>query len=294
MPIDLDNFQRNLIYKATVPAPIILQDLNVMATIDRVAEERQKRFREMLVWFIFGVVLSIFLIYSVLNEIALVLLIGFAIAAVYAGIMKRKYKHLNLQNQRYELLKKILEMLERDMENNAKINVHLVLSPPTQKDKRINTIPHPYQSGFKIDLFRDEWLKLQGQFLDKTRFILTATELYQTKYGWKQSRSGKSKYKSKSKPKGLEFSLALTCSRRRYEAIKVLQNEVTSAVKLPDMILVKRLRVTDKEMELTTKMPPSYLSGDSTNLIYRTITMMYFSLYQVLNLAKMLSKKQEI
>lgn len=290
MPINLKDFRRNLIYEVTAPAPIILRDLNVMATIDRIAEAKQKRFTKMLIGFIVGAFLSIFLA-SVLNKIGVVLLIGFAIAAIYAGIMRIKHKHLNLQNQRYELLKKILEMLGRDMENNTKVNVHLVLSPPTQKNKRINTIPHPYQSGFKIDLFRDEWLKLQGQFLDKTHFILTATELYQTKYGWKRSRSGKSKYKSKSKPKGLEFSLELTCSRRRYGAIKVLQNKVTSAVKLPDKILVKRLKVTDKEMKLTTKMPPSYLSGDSTNLVYRTITMMYFSLYQVLNLAKLLSKK---
>lgn len=170
MPINLKPFHKNLIYEVTAPASTILQDLNEMATIDRIAEARQKRFTEMLGWFIVGAVLSIFL-RSTLNEIGLVLLVGFAIAAVYVGIMRSKYKRLNLEEQRYELLKKVLEMLDRDMEDNAKVNVRLVLSPPIQKDKRTNTIPHPYQAGFKIDLFRDKWLKIQGQFLDKKLFV---------------------------------------------------------------------------------------------------------------------------
>jgi len=190
----------------------------------------------MLIGFIIGTFLSIFLT-SLLNKIGVVLLIGFAIAAIYAEIMRIKHGRLNLHNQRYELLKKIIEMLRRDMKDNATLSVRLVLSSPTQKDKRTNTIPPPYQSRFKIDLFRDEWLKIQGQFIDKTRFILTSTELCQTKYGWKHTARGKSKYKSKSK--GLETNLTLTYSRRRYGAIKVLQNEVVNAVELPDMILVE-------------------------------------------------------
>lgn len=291
MPFNLKTFRKNLIYEETAPVSMILRDLNVMAAIDRVAEAKQKLFTKMLVGLIVGTFLSIFLI-SVLNEIGVVLLIGFAIIAIYAGVMRSKHRRLNVQNQRYELLKQLLKMLNRDMDENANVNLCLVLSSPTHKDKRINTIPHPYQAGFKVDLFRDDWLNLQGQFLDKTRFILTVTELYQTKYGWKRSRSGKSKYKSKSKPKGLETNLVLNYPQRRYGAVKILQNEVTGAVNLPERASIKRLRIKDKEMEITTKILSN--SSDNSDYVYQVITSMYLSLYQVLNLARMLSNKKEV
>jgi hypothetical protein len=289
MPIELKTFRKNLIYEAIAPSSTIKQDLDAIATIDKISKARQKLYTRILIGCILCAIGSIFLVF-LFNELGVIPLIGFAIAAVFAGIKIDKHRQLNMQNQRYELMQKVLEMLERDMKNNAQFNVHLVFSSPTKKHKRTHTIPHPHLSRFEIDFFSDEWLKLQGQFLDKTSFILTITELYQTKHGWKRSRSGKTKHKSKSKPKGFDFNLTLTYSRRQYGAIKVLQNEISSVIKIPNDLLVKRLKVSDKQIELATKMPPSCLAKDSTNLMYQTIAMMYLSLYQGLNLAKMLSK----
>lgn len=305
MPINLEKFRKDLTYSVTATISDIVKDLSEIATLDRASEAKQAEFGSLATKCVIGAISSIVLAFilmifvgelrdsfqlfgTILIFLLLLAGIGCTIVAIYAGIRRSKYRRLNLPNHRYELTKKVLEMLERDMDKEANVNVHLVLSPANQKSKLIKTVEHPLKSGFKIDIFQDDWLKMEGQFLDKTRFVVTTSELNQTAYGWKRSMSGKSKYKTKSKAKGLDISLNLTYPPRRYGAIKVLNNEVVNAVKLPQMTKVKRMRVTDKEIKLVVKMPPS-MFWDQEKL-YQTITMMFLSLYQVLNLARMLSK----
>ncbi len=71
--------------------------------------------------------------------------------------------------------------------------------------------------------------------------------------------------------------------------MKNLQNDVSSAVKLPNLSYMKGLRVTEKAMHMIVRIAPQV--ADNSEEIYQTITMMFLSLYQVLNLAKELSKK---
>jgi hypothetical protein len=305
MSITLETFRKSLTYSVTAAVSDIVKDLRELATLDRVSEAKQAEFGSLATKCVIGAITSIviaFILMIVVGEMedgfqllgnaSIVLLlfvgVGCTIVAIYAGIRRSKYSRLNLPNHRYALTEKILEMLERDMDQEAKVSVNLVLSPAHQNSKRIKTVAHPSKSGFKIDIFQDDWLKMEGQFLDKTRFVLTTSELNQTAYGWKTSRSGKSKYKTKSKAKGLDISLDLTYPQRRYGAIKVLNNEAVNAVKIPKLTKVKRMRVTDKGINLVVKMPPSMPWNEET--LYQTITMMFLSVYQVLNLARMLSK----
>jgi hypothetical protein len=297
MPINLETFRQYLTYEVNAPVDRIWQDIDEIATFDREAEAKESQFTKLLTIFIIAAVLGFILIFVTLTVgIPILIILGFSlfifclIAAIVVGLKRQFYSQINLQNYRYELLKNILEMCQRDMEKDASVNARLVLSKPTEKNKVFQTIPHPYQSGFKVDLCRDEWLKVKGEFLDRSRFFLTATELAQTKYGWKRSRSGKSKYKSKSKSRGLEINLTLDYPLRKYGAIKVLKDEAMAAIKLPSLTQVKRLRLTDKSIDLTVKMPAS--TDWRTENIYQTITMMFLSIYQILNLARLLSKKQ--
>ncbi|MEP0856022.1 hypothetical protein [Trichocoleus sp. DQ-U1] len=305
MSINLETFRKSLTYSVTAAVSDIVKDLREMATLDRASEAKQTEFGSLATKCVIGAITSIVIAFILMivvgemgdgfqlfgNIVTILLLfvgLGCTIVAIYAGIRRSKYSRLNLPNHRYALTEKILGMLERDMDKEAKVSVHLDLSPAHQKSKQIKTVAHPSKSGFKIDIFQDDWLKMEGQFLDKTRFVLTTSELNQTAYGWKTSRSGKSKYKTKSKAKGLDISLDLTYPQRRYGAIKVLNNEAVNAVKIPKLTKVKRMRVTDKGINLVVKMPPSMPWNEET--LYQTITMMFLSLYQVLNLARMLSK----
>lgn len=287
MPIHLETFRKHLTYENIATVSAILTDLNEIESIKENAVIKQKRFTSMMIWFILiGIV---FLLLAVaINPFVIAVGVGFFIAAIYAGTMRNQSQRLNIPKQRYEILKQVLPMLERDMEKNAEVNVRLVLSPSTQKQKVSKTVPHPRYSNFKIDYYKDEWLKVQGIFLDKTRFLLTATELNQTQYGWKRSSSGKSKYKSKTKSQGLDIGLTLSYPRKQYGAVKVLQNHVREAVQIPELATVKRIKLTDKDVELIVNLFYGYNDQET---LYKTITMMFLSLYQVLNLARMLSKK---
>ena len=186
-------------------------------------------------------------------------------------------------------------MLDRYVEQNANYGLNLVFSPPNEKKKKIETVPHPSRSGWKVDVFRDPWFTLRGEFLDGTRFLVTIVERYQTAYGWKRGSSGKSKYKSKSKSKGLELQIVLSYSRRKYGAIKVLQPDAEAAIHLPANVRLRDLKLTDKGMKLSAKLLPDAANPtkDLTEALDTTMTMMFLSLYQILNLARVLSKKKE-
>jgi|SRR6478672_4359991 len=308
MSINLEIFRKILIYEMTAPVSTILEDLEQIAVIDRAAEAQQNKFRQLRNKFLTGMgisilvaFLSIFLLSQGAGSIAilgfLLLVLGglgfitFLITAIYAESRKSFHGRFNLPNQRYELLTKVLQMVVRDMEQAAEISVRLVLSPPSQKDKLTQTVPHRYKTGFKVDFYQDEWLTVHGSFLDKTEFLLTTTEFNQTAYGWKRSRSGKSKYKTKSKPQGLEVSLKLTYPLRRYGAIKIVKDQAIEAVKLPETVQLKNLKTTDKSIHLIVRIPVFRTSENwNKDNPYQTIAMMFLSLYQVLNLSRILSK----
>jgi hypothetical protein len=157
-------------------------------------------------------------------------------------------------------------------------------TPAGEKGKKTQTLPHPRKRGWKLDIFEDQWLTLEGKFLDSTNFFLTVTELNRTAYG--QNPRGKSK--SKNKLKGTEINLKLSFPSKKYGSIHVIQKAAPEAVKLPEQVNLKRMKVTGKAIDLTVNTPHSF----NQEQMYQTITMMFLSLYQILNFAKMLSKKR--
>jgi hypothetical protein len=173
---------------------------------------------------------------------------------------------------------------DRTPKSNVKILIHF--TPAGNMGKKIQTLPHPHfrKPGWKLDIFEDQWLTLEGKFLDSTNFFLTVTEVNRTAYG----RNAKGKWKSKNKPKGTEINLKLSFPSKKYGSIHVIQNAAPEAVKLPEQVNLKRMKVTGKAIDLTVNTPHFFKQEE----MYQTITMMFLSLYQVLNFAKMLSKRR--
>jgi hypothetical protein len=225
-----------------------------------------------------------------LGAVLIVVCLGYGI---YAVIGVNHQGKIELVKYRYALLARLLKVFDRDMQNSSPVSVVAVFSKPDQPHKKQDTIPHPTRQKWKLDRFCDRWLDLKGRFLDGSRFDLSVTEFYQKAYGWKRGRSGKSKYKTKSKSKGWEVALTLKYSARKYGATQVLQQEIQDAIQLPSQAVLKGLKVTPKSIQLVVKVRPNASSPtDEINEaeLYRTITMMFLSLYQVLNLAKLLSR----
>jgi hypothetical protein len=90
--------------------------------------------------------------------------------------------------------------------------------------------------------------------------------------------------------RGSEIILKLSFSPRQYGAIKVLREEAQGAIQLPPGVEMKGLKMTDKAILLNVKIPPDS-GAKNQEALYKIITMMFLSLYQILNLAKMLTKK---
>jgi len=282
MPINTTSFRKTLTYTATASVAQIFQDLDEIAKIDKQIEN--KRTQAIIVLAIGGVVLFAFPLFPTLGVI---LIVGSSVVLIVGGILFVRFSPLNIQNYRRELIKPLLSLVTRDSKENATFNIHLVFSSPTAKNKQISSGNHPNRHGWKVQLFQDQWCNLEGELLDGNRFQLTLSELNRIASG----RNPRGKYKSKTKLKGSEIILKVNCSPRQYGAIKVLREEAREAIQLPPGVEVKGLKMTDKAILLNVIVPPDS-GAKSQEALYKIITMMFLSLYQILYLAKMLTKKK--
>lgn len=299
MPINLKEFRKQLIYQQSATSVVISRELRNIRELDRLAEREQKKYGELALYFFLGALGTFILILVTSNSLVgssipivtlllFILTIGLSITFTYFLSRRIYYSRSNLPDYRYDLANKLLEMLTRDIDKVSNIDVYLSFLPSTDKQHKQSTNPHPSKSGWKIDSYQHQWLRMQGKFLDKTRFTLTITALSKTQYGWKRGRSGKNKYKSKTKPVGLDVGLTLNYSQKQYGAIKVLKNEINAAIKVPIFCQIRNIKVTDKSIHLLVRVSP-HLAEKSPE-IYEAITTMFLSLYQVMNLAKALTK----
>ncbi|QLE56993.1 hypothetical protein [Nostoc sp. TCL26-01] len=293
MPIELSQFRKNLLYAVQAPLVNVMHDLQTLSEIDSLAERQQKKYgKQALFSFIGGIVLFIFaIVVSDKGGIAIALFfttLALLIFSIYALVRRSKFKHLNIGNYRYNLTKQVVQMLARDMDTASIFDINLSFQAIEKKEHLISTNSHPHKSGWKIDSFLHEWLIIKSQFLDKTRFELRLTGMAKKQYGWKRGSSGKSKYKSKSKSGGLDIDLSLTYPQRRYGAVKIFKNEINDAIKLPQTSILRGLRVTEKAIQISVRLAPQFAEDEYA--VYQTITSMFLSGYQVLNLAKLIAK----
>ena len=304
MAVNLETFAKDLTYQADTSVRQIFKDLKEIAEIKQLAEQKVAYFSSWAVGSWLGIVLIIIiigffflpliiiirLVFPFLNTWSSWIGLGFFIfavlivSAIFCSVKWNYYHKLKLRDDRYELPKKILSMVNRDRtpKSNVKIGIHF--TPAGKMGKKIQTLPHPSKQGWKVDLFEDQWLTLEGKFQDSTNFFLTVTELNRTAYG----RNPRGKWKSKNKRKGTEINLKLSFPSKKYGSIHVIQNAAPEAVKLPEQVNLKKMKVTAKAIDLTVHTPPFFTQKE----MYQTITMMFLSIYQVLNFAKRLSKRR--
>ncbi|MCF4969315.1 hypothetical protein [Nostoc sp. CMAA1605] len=300
MTIEIEEICKYRTYAVKSAVNNILEDLQKIAEIDSFAESKQKKYGKLSLFCFLGIlgllvltfILALLLTSNELVGVVILLSIVISflllIGVIYTLLMYFKFQGFNLSNYRYELTQKIIQLLKRDLKEDTVLDLGLSFKSLDKVENKLGTIDHPYKAGWKIDSYIQEWLTIKGQFLDKTHFELSLTEILKKQYGWKRGSSGKSKYKSKSKSGGLDISISLTYPKKRYGAIKLLQQEVNHAIKLPISSSLRRLRITDEAIYITARVAPQFV--DAQDKVYQTITAMFLSSYQVLNLAKMLTK----
>ncbi len=290
MPINATSFRKTLTYTATASVAQIFQDLDEIAEIRKQIDERIKKQQSLALTVvgIGGIALSAsFLLVNIIPPLVVTLGgVGSTVAIIVGLILLISYSRLNIPNYRYELIKPLLSLVSRDSKENTAFNINLVFSSPTAKNKQVSSGNHPNRRRWKVQLFHDQWCNFEGELLDGNRFQLTLSELNRIASG----TNPRGKHKSKTKLKGSEIILKLNFSPRQYGAIKVLREEAREAIQLQPGVEIKGLKMTDKAILLNVKVPPDS-GAKSQEALYKIITMMFLSLYQILNLAKMLTKK---
>ena len=285
MAFDLKSFRKSLAYKGSFSAPQIQANLKQIAVQDKQAEKKRN------IYVAIAIISGVLAFFSVIwvaesNGIAAIPIVLIAVAVV-TGVLAGRWNRLDVPDLRYGLPPQLTEMLSRDMAKGSTFDTRIDFSKPTQKSKQTSKGPWPRRSGWTQTFFEDPWLWLSGKFLDSTRFTLTLTEITVVRSGYKRSRSGKRKHKTKTKPKGMIAELHLVFPRKRYGAVKMLSSELRGAINLPQDAALKRIKVDDRHLLLRVKVGPN---RQDVGEFYQLITQMMLSAYQILNLSKELSK----
>jgi hypothetical protein len=145
MPVDLKKFQKTLQYQSTATAQRLMADVEDIAKFDQVAEQNKARQTKILIGACITLFASIFLCIF-LPPLGFLLLAGSSITVIYAGIRVSQLNRIDLANDRYRLVQKLLTMLSRDLPDNASLSLKLVLDKPTHKRKKTrHRAPSPPQ-----------------------------------------------------------------------------------------------------------------------------------------------------
>src|SRR4028118_2159883 len=150
MAINQKTFAKDLTYQADTSVRQIFKDLKELAEIKQLAEQKVAYFRKLAVWSWLGIVLIIIgLCFAHSN--AWTNLIGFGffllavliVPAIFCTVKLSYYNKLKLREDRYELSKKILSMVNRDRTPNSNVKIRVHFTPAGKMGKKIQTLPHP-------------------------------------------------------------------------------------------------------------------------------------------------------
>ena len=198
------------------------------------------------------------------------------------------WKRLAISQFRCQLANQVVQLVARDSDPETPINLAVDFSKATAKQFRFSK---PRQLGGR-SYFNANWLSVRGRFADGTRYSILLNELTVIKHR-----------KGKLRPKDTELTLLLAYPEKTYGAVSQLSDHLAGAVSLPKGTRIKTLRLVKNRFRLTVSVPPigwrpltnAYMyagqsSASYNDHVYKVITMMLLSAYQVLNLGRTMSK----
>lgn len=294
MAVDLRKLRAQLIHHTRAPASQVLADLQVLRGLDAEMEKKQARAGTV------GCTTALLGLGLLLLSTALVplapLFAGAAalllLTALISGIRRFVHKRLNLENRRYELVSRLLELLRADIAPSEPLTLELDLRPDTHAAKFHRE--GETRTGWKVKHYLDPWLSLQGRLLDGTHFHVELTERVEERSRWKKNSRGKSKHKTKKLSDAIA-RVQLRVKPERYQHLGRLGPHASQAVQLPPGTQLKRLDVEADRLTLMVLVDSPWDTHETdptpVNAV-RVVAMMFLSLYQVLNLSRAIDKKK--
>jgi hypothetical protein len=209
---------------------------------------------------------------------ALLLLAGIALAVILWVAAYRYGRNLKTYRWRFELLGKLASSLQQDSDPKVPVSVSLGLK---DRGRFLKEEVWPERKRGKQRFSEDDWLSIEGRFLDGTQFTETMQELIRRRTY--VNPRGKSKVKSRSRH---FVSLRLTCPKDQYGELRPLEEGLKKNLRLPASATVRGLKVGGKSVFLRVRV-------DEAAEIPQANAMMYLGLYRALNLARQLQGRQK-
>ncbi len=302
LAVDVKRFNEELVYRTRTSCSQLLEDLRFLRDFDLDKEKGQSRtfsvgcsallFAGVLLCFLSSLTTTIFALPVFLGGCA-VLLLG---TGIFSFVRHSRYKRLNLENRRYELVTRMLELLRADISPSEPVALRIDLRPDTDTTKLRGE--STTRSGWSVKHYVDPWLSLDGRLLDGTHFSLKMIERVDMRSRSRTNARGKTKTKTRRESDAL-LRIRLRVKPSRYQHLARLASRAKGAVQLPPGARLKSLHVGEDRVELAVLLeapwapretaPPK--NGPAPMNGARVVAMSFLSLYQLLNLSRALDKK---
>lgn len=275
---------------------VVQSDLTSLRQFDAEAERLSRRRGA---WCAVGWVATVISLFvgSALPPLFVVTVILLVVSIVLT-VRWRRAKARDLENRRYELCARLLDMLGPDLDAAQPVQIQLDLRAadhPAKLTGETNTPP------WKNKHYVDPWLWLQAALLDGGRLTLRCTERKRVRRGWKRGSSGKMKRKVKAKSKH-EVAVQVAVKPAKHPNIDALAKNGRGAVQLPHFLTAKAIDGKKGQIRLKAAFRGDwYEPGPEADEYARSvvprasvgIAAMLLSVYQVIHLSRRLHKRHK-
>jgi hypothetical protein len=280
MAIDAEKLRTVGVYEAQAPLGSVMTDA---AAIDQAAQRfaavrKHKLGQGFLA--LGAAVLCIVLAASVGLVLLGVLLFmaGVALAVVLWVSAYRYGRNLKTYQWRFELLKRLGASLAQDSDLNSAVTVSLGLK---DRSRLLREEVWPLRKRGRQRFLEDDWLSVQGRFLDGTEYTENVRELIRRRTYVNPRGKSKVKYRSQH-----FIGLRLACPRELYGDLRPLAEGLKKSLRLPASASIRGLKVGGKVVFLRVRV-------DQVADLPLANVMMYLGLYRALNLARQLQGRQK-
>lgn len=293
----VDKFSQERVYRTQAPGAQVLAELDNLRGLDARHEQRESWASRVGCGSFIGAVVLFFVVGlngrwedPSLEAAALWSILLLVVTGIVAYVLRSRFARFNLENRRYELATRLVEMVQADTAPQEPLTLEMDLEPTTHPRKF--TGEGKTRAGWNVKFHADRWLSLQARLLDGTRLHVEVTERTDVRSRSKISASGKLKTKRKILSDML-IRVRLQVKPEKYPHLGRLGARAREAVRLPRGSSLKSLSVQEDRLDIT-----SYVDGpwDVKHDTYQVnavhlLALTLLSLYQLLNLSRALDKK---
>ena len=272
MALDKKQLQTAGTYQAQGPLRSILEDIDEIGNfLEEIKNQRRKYRRFGGISMLGGLILAVLASILHLNAVGFLAFLAFATGVglyIYSFVYGRA---MHTHHSRYELLKGLFEVLQRDADPRASFSVKLALKP---QPALLREEPWPDRKNGKQKFFEEDYLSIEGELLDGTVVSENLTELTR-KRSFTNPR-GKSKTKTRSR---YMLALKFRYPNDVYSDARPAYQALHEQIRVPSSATVRETRVDEKAITVKSMV-------QSEKDVAQTTAMTCLGAYRILNLAR--------